>query len=313
MELKSLKKIVVTGGAGFLGRHVCQELEKRGVQKEKIYIPRSANCDLRQYEQAAQAIAGADLVFHLAAKVGGIGFNQKYPGELYFDNASMGLNLIEASRKAGVKKFVMAGTICAYPRHTPTPFREEDLWNGYPEETNAPYGVAKKSLMVMLQSYRAQYGFNGLFLLPVNLYGPYDNFDLENSHVIPALIRKFLEAKERGDKHVSLWGDGSPTREFFFVEDAARALVMAAEKFDSSEPVNLGSGNEISIKNLAELIRDKVGFKGEISWDTTRPNGQERRQLDVSKAEKYFGFRAAVSFADGLQKTIDWYLAQRKK
>lgn len=312
-DFKAAKKIVITGGAGFLGKHVQEQLIKRGARPETFYIPRSKNEDLRKPEVAQKVVAGADLVIHLAAKVGGIGFNQKYPGELFYDNMAMGLNVIEASRLAKVKKFVMSGTICAYPRHTPVPFREENLWMGYPEETNAPYGIAKKSLMVMLQSYRDQYGFNGLFLLPVNLYGPEDNFDLENSHVIPALIRKFLEAKEKKAASATLWGDGSPTREFLFVEDAARGLVMGAESYNSSEPVNLGSAEEISIKNLAELIKQRVGFQGEIVWDTSKPNGQERRKLDVTRAKERFGFSSEVKFSEGLDRTITWWLAHRPK
>jgi GDP-L-fucose synthase len=307
LELCGLKKIVVTGGAGFLGRHVVAELERRGVSRERILIPRSATHDLRQAEVCHSLVEGADLVIHLAARVGGIGFNQKHPGELFFDNMAMGLHLIEAARRAKVRKFVMAGTICAYPRHTPVPFREEDLWSGYPEETNAPYGIAKKSCLVMLQAYREQYGLNGIFLLPVNLYGPHDNFDLESSHVIPALIRKFVEAKEKGLPEVVLWGDGSPTREFLYVEDAARGIVMATENYDSPEPVNLGSAEEISIRDLAELIRGKVEFSGRITWDTSRPSGQERRKLDVSRAKERFGFEASVGFSEGLDRTIEWW------
>ncbi len=310
--LRDARKIVVTGGAGFLGRHVIAELVRRGARESSLVIPRSATQDLRSAAVCQDLVKDADLVLHLAARVGGIGFNQKYPGELFYDNAAMGLHLIEASRIAKVKKFVMTGTICAYPRHTPVPFREEDLWNGYPEETNAPYGVAKKALMVMLQSYRAQYDFNGVYLLPVNLYGPHDNFDLENSHVIPALIRKCLEAKDRGASEVVLWGDGSPTREFLYVEDAARAIVMATENYQSSEPVNLGSAEEISIRDLAELIKRKTDFSGAVRWDTSRPNGQERRKLDVSRAEKFFGFRSQVSFDQGLEQTIRWWKENRK-
>jgi GDP-L-fucose synthase len=307
LELKGLKKIVVTGGAGFLGRHVVAELVRRGAAAEAIVIPRSSEHDLRKYEVCAELLAGAELVIHLAARVGGIGFNQKFPGELFFDNATMGINIIEAARRSGVKKLVVAGTICAYPRHTPIPFKEESLWDGYPEETNAPYGIAKKSLLVMLQAYREQYGLNGVFLLPVNLYGPHDNFDLENSHVIPALIRKFTEAKARNASEVSLWGDGSPTREFLYVEDAARGIVMAALAFNGPEPVNLGSAEEISIRALAELIKKKVDFQGAIKWDASRPNGQERRKLDVSRAKNFFGFRSEVSFDVGLENTIDWW------
>jgi GDP-L-fucose synthase len=306
-DFRSAKKIVITGGAGFLGKHVQLELKKRGAREESFFIPRSKDHDLRNREVCERVVEGADLVLHLAAKVGGIGYNQKFPAELFYDNATMGIHMIEASRKAKVKKIVVAGTICAYPRYTPVPFKEENLWNGYPEETNAPYGVAKKSLQVMLQAYRDQYGLNGIFLLPVNLYGPEDNFDLENSHVIPALIRKFIEAKEKNAPHVTLWGDGSPTREFLFVEDAARGIVMGAENFDSSDPVNLGSSEEISIKDLATLIQKKTGFTGKIVWDSSRPNGQERRKLDVNRAKERFGFTSQVSFDEGLDRTISWW------
>lgn len=306
-DFRSAKKIVITGGAGFLGKHVQQELLKRGAKPESFFIPRSKTHDIRVKEVAERVVEGADLVLHLAAKVGGIGYNQKFPAELFYDNATMGIHMIEASRKAGVKKIVVAGTICAYPRYTPVPFKEQDLWNGYPEETNAPYGVAKKSLQVMLQAYRDQYGLNGVFLLPVNLYGPEDNFDLESSHVIPALIRKFIEATEKKAPTVTLWGDGSPTREFLFVEDAARGIVMGAESFDSSDPVNLGSSEEISIKDLATLIQKKTGFTGQIVWDTSRPNGQERRKLDVNRARERFGFTSKVSFDEGLDRTISWW------
>lgn len=310
-DFASAKKIVITGGAGFLGRNVQAELLRRGAKKDSFVIPRSKDHDLRRADVCRELVQDADLVFHLAAKVGGIGYNQKYPGELFYDNATMGIHMIEACRAAGVSKIVVAGTICAYPRHTPVPFREEDLWNGYPEETNAPYGVAKKALAVMLEAYRTQYGLNGLFLLPVNLYGPEDNFHLENSHVIPALIRKFVEAKEAGSPFVTLWGDGSPTREFLFVEDAARGLVMGAAHFNSSQPVNLGSAEEISIKDLAELVKRKTGFQGEIRWDATRPNGQERRKLDISKAERLFGFRSQMGFDEGLERTISWWQKHR--
>lgn len=306
-DFSSAKKIVVTGGAGFLGRRVVHELKARGAKDDAIVVPRSRTEDLRLLDTCLKVTQGADLVMHLAAKVGGIGFNKTYPGELFYDNATMGIHVIEACRRNKVKKLVVAGTICAYPRHTPVPFREEDLWNGYPEETNAPYGVAKKALLVMLQSYREQYGLNGLFLLPVNLYGPNDNFDLETSHVIPALIRKFVEARDKKLPSVTLWGDGSPTREFLYVDDAARGLVMGAERYDSSAPVNLGSSEEISIRDLAEVIRKKTGFNGKIEWDTSRPNGQERRKLDVSRARESFGFTSQVGFSEGLDRTIEWW------
>jgi GDP-L-fucose synthase len=307
MNFATCKKIVVTGGAGFLGQRVVAELIARGARPETIVIPRSANEDLRELSTCVRLTEGTDLVMHLAAKVGGIGFNKKFPGQLFFDNAMMGINMIEASRRNGVKKIVVAGTICAYPRHTPVPFREEDLWNGYPEETNAPYGVAKKSLLVMLDAYRQEYGLNGVFLLPVNLYGPGDNFDLENSHVIPALIRKFVAARDEGASTVTLWGDGSPTREFLYVDDAARGIVLGAAKYESSEPVNLGSSEEISIKDLASLIGKKAGFHGNVVWDTTRPNGQERRKLSVQRAKGRFGFTSQVSFSEGLDRTIAWW------
>ena len=311
-DFSSAKKIVVTGGAGFLGQRVVAELKARGAKESAIVIPRSKTHDLRIAETCLKLTEGADLVMHLAAKVGGIGFNKAFPGELFYDNATMGIHIIEACRRNKVKKLVVAGTICAYPRHTPVPFREEDLWNGYPEETNAPYGVAKKALLVMLQSYREQYGLNGLFLLPVNLYGPNDNFDLESSHVIPALIRKFVSARDQKLPSVTLWGDGSPTREFLYVDDAARGLVMGADSFNSSDPVNLGSSEEISIRDLAEVIRKKTGFAGKIEWDTSRPNGQERRKLDVSRARERFGFTSQVGFSEGLDRTIEWWEKNKK-
>ena len=253
-----------------------------------------------------------NLIIHAAAVVGGIGANRMHPGQFFYDNAVMGIHLIEEARRVGVEKFVCLGTICAYPKFTPIPFREEDLWNGYPEETNAPYGIAKKALLVQLQAYRQEYGFNGIFLLPVNLYGPGDNFDLETSHVIPAMIRKFVEARETGERHVVLWGDGTPTREFLYVEDAALGIMMAAEKYDEAEPVNLGRGEEISISDLARLVARDAGFEGEIVWDPTRPNGQPRRMLDISRAAREFGFRAPTSFADGLAKTVKWYVEHRQ-
>ncbi|MBV9494026.1 MAG: GDP-L-fucose synthase [Acidobacteria bacterium] len=304
------RRVLVTGGGGFLGSFIRERLER---EHASVLAPRKRELDLRD-GAAVEAYLDAhrpNLVIHAAAVVGGIGANRLHPGRFFYENAIMGIQLIEAARKFGVEKFVCLGTICAYPKFTPIPFREEELWNGYPEETNAPYGVAKKALLVQLQGYREEYGFNGIFLLPVNLYGPRDNFDLETSHVIPAMIRKFVEAQERGDQQVVLWGDGSPTREFLYVEDAADGILAAAEKYDGAEPVNLGKGEEISIRDLAALIARKTEFAGEIVWDTERPNGQPRRMLDVSRAERFFGFRAGTTFAAGLERTIDWYRAHR--
>lgn len=301
-------RVLVTGGAGFLGSFVVENLRRKGCTK--IIVPRSAHCDLRDRAQIARLLTQTNPthIFHLAAVVGGIGANQKHPGRFFYENAIMGIELMELARRFEVKKFITAGTVCAYPKFTPVPFKETDLWGGYPEETNAPYGLAKKMLLVQSQAYRAEYGFNAIYLLPVNLYGPRDNFDLESSHVIPALVRKCVEAKEQNKSEIVLWGDGTPTREFLYVEDAAEGLVLAAEKYDGAEPVNLGSGNEISICDLAEKIRTLSGFKGKIVWDKTKPNGQPRRQLDVQRAEKSFGFRAKTSFDQGLKATIDWYL-----
>lgn len=299
------KRVVVTGGSGFLGRYVVSELEKNGASN--VFVPRSKDYDLREMSACLAVCERADVLIHLAAHVGGIGLNQQKPGELFYDNAIMGIQLIEAARRKGVEKIVVAGTICAYPKFTPVPFKEESLWDGYPEETNAPYGIAKKALLVQLQSYRAQYGLNGIFLLPVNLYGPHDNFDLQSSHVIPALIRKILHAKNAGEKEVVLWGDGSPSREFLYVEDCAEGIVAATLKYDSSEPVNLGNGREIRIRDLAELIRKELGADCEIRWDTSKPNGQPRRCLDTQRAKKFFDFTARTSFEEGLRKTIDWY------
>jgi GDP-L-fucose synthase len=298
------KRVLVTGAHGFLGKHVINELNKTTAT---LVAPTSKECDLRDLTQVQQIVKDIDIVIHLAAKVGGIGFNQKYPGELFYDNLIMGAQLMEESRKAGVEKFVALGTICAYPKFTPIPFKEEDLWNGYPEETNAPYGLAKKMLLVQAQAYRAQYGFNAIYLLPVNMYGPGDNFDPQSSHVIPALIKKFLEAKNKKQKTVTVWGTGNPTREFLYVEDAARGIVLATENYNGSEPVNLGSSQEISIRELAETIGDVVGFEGEIVWDHTKPDGQPRRKLDISRANELFGFEAATNFKSGLRKVIDWY------
>lgn len=306
-ELKG-KKILVTGGAGFLGNYVVKELLKQGVKAEDIIVPRSQEFDLREKSNCLLVTQGVDLVLHLAGNVGGIGKNQRLPGTLFYDNAIMGIELMEAARKNQVKKFVCLGTICAYPKYTPVPFQEDDLWAGYPEETNAPYGLAKKMLLVQAQAYRQQYGLNIIYLLPVNMYGPGDNFDPDSSHVIPATIKKICDAKAKGDEYVEMWGDGTPTREFLYVEDAARGIILAAEHYDSAEPVNLGSGKEISIKDLVTLIAEMLDFKGEIRWDTSKPNGQPRRLLDVSRAEKEFAFKAQTPFSIGLQKTIDCYL-----
>lgn len=306
------KRVCVTGGAGFLGRFVTRRLEERGAGE--IFVPRYEEYDLVKPEDVKRALADSrpHLIIHLAAHVGGIGANRERPAEFFYDNLMMGVQLMHEAWKMGVEKFVAIGTVCAYPKYTPVPFREEDLWNGYPEETNAPYGLAKKMLLVMAQAYRQQYGFNAIFLLPVNLYGPGDNFDLQTSHVIPAMIRKFLEAKETGQDEVVLWGDGSPTREFLYVEDAAEGIVRAAEAYNSPEPVNLGSGYEIRIRDLASLIASLTGFTGRIVWDTSKPNGQPRRALDTSRARKAFGFEARTGFEEGLKKTIEWYRATRR-
>lgn len=305
------KKVLVTGGAGFLGKFVVAELKRRDATK--ITVPEYPRTDLTRLKDCKKVVKNQDLVIHLAAKVGGIGLNRAKPGELFYDNAMMGIQLMEEARKAKVEKFVTVGTVCSYPKNTPVPFKEEDLWNGYPEETNAPYGLAKKMLLVQGQTYRQQYGFNAVYLLQVNLYGPGDNFDLESSHVIPAMIRKFYEAKRRNEPTVTLWGTGKPSREFLYVEDAARGIVAATEQYDLGNPVNLGSGQEITIKKLAETISKLVGYKGKIAWDVTRPDGQPRRRLDVSKAKKLFGFVAKTPFETGLKKTIDWYVAHRNE
>ncbi|WP_413200096.1 GDP-L-fucose synthase family protein [Nostoc piscinale] len=306
LELKN-KRILVTGGAGFLGRQVIDQLCKAGADEAKITIPRSRECDIRVWENCQRAVDQQDIIIHLAAHVGGIGLNREKPAELFYDNLIMGTQLIHAAYQAGVEKFVCVGTICAYPKFTPVPFKEDDIWNGYPEETNAPYGVAKKALLVQLQSYRQQYGFNGIYLLPVNLYGPEDNFDPRSSHVIPALIRKVHEAQINGDKQLPVWGDGSPTREFLYSEDAARGIVMGTQYYHESEPVNLGTGYEITIRDLITLICELMEFDGEIVWETDKPNGQPRRCLDTERAKQAFGFTAQVSFREGLKNTIDWY------
>jgi GDP-L-fucose synthase len=301
------KKVVVTGGVGFLGNFVIQKLKNRGAQD--IFIPTIEEYNLVDPEAIDRLFnrIKPDVIIHLAAHVGGIGANREHPAEFFYDNLMMGVQLIHQAWKHDVQKFVAIGTVCAYPKFTPVPFKEDDLWIGYPEETNAPYGLAKKMLLVQSQAYRQQYGFNSIFLLPVNLYGPGDNFNLETSHVIPALIRKCIEAQAKGEKELVVWGDGSPTREFLYVEDAADGIVSAAEKYNGSEPVNLGSGYEISIKDLANMIAMLTGFNGSISWDASKPNGQPRRCLDISRAEKYFGFRAQVNFEEGLRRTIEWY------
>src|SRR5438270_1761514 len=302
------RRVLVTGGAGFLGSRVVDRIRAAGARD--VMVPRSASMDLVDRDNCRRAVKGVDLVIHLAAKVGGIGFNRENPGSLFFDNLMMGAQLMEEARLAGVKKFVGVGTVCAYPKFTPVPFHEDDLWNGYPEETNAPYGLAKKMLLVQAQAYRQQYGFNGIFLLPVNLYGPGDNFDPRSSHVIPALIRKIWSAKRDGEKAVDVWGDGSASREFLYVDDAAEAIVLAAERYDKPEPVNIGAGREIAIKELVALLCDIVGYRGAIVWDTSKPNGQPRRCLDVSRAEREFGFRARTDFEAGLRQTVEWWVAQ---
>lgn len=301
------KNILVTGGAGFLGSFVVEKLIARGVPKKNIAIPRSKDFDLRKPEDCNKAVNGKNVVIHLAANVGGIGYNRERPGELFYDNAIMGVQLMEASRLCGVEKYVSIGTVCSYPKFTQVPFSEESLWTGYPEETNAPYGLAKLMQLVQAQAYRAQYGFNAIHLLPVNMYGPRDKFDLNRGHVIPALIRKVESAMQNGND-VEVWGTGSATREFLYVEDAAEGIALATEKYDKPEPINIGSGMEISIKDLAELIAKLMGYEGKIRWDASKPDGQPRRQLDVSRAEKEFGFEAKVDFQEGLKRTINWYL-----
>lgn len=313
------KRVIVTGGGGFLGSFVVEKLKERGATD--IFIPRKRDYDLTQreaierlYDDALKDVDAKNVVvIHLAANVGGIGANREHPAEFFYDNMIMGVELMHHAYKHGVGKFVATGTVCAYPKFTPVPFKEDDIWDGYPEETNAPYGLAKKMMLVQAQTYRQQYGFNAIYLLPVNLYGPRDNFNLQTSHVIPALIRKAIEASESGDKELPVWGDGSPTREFLYVEDAADGIVTGAEKYNGDLPVNLGSGYEISIKDLTELIVKLTGFKGQLAWQTDKPNGQPRRGLDVSRAKELFNWSAQVSFEEGLKKTIEWFKENRKK
>jgi len=307
------KRVVVTGGAGFLGSFVVERLQVRGCRD--IFVPRSKDYDLVEMEAVKRLYKDAkpDLVIHLAGRVGGIGANQNNPGKFFYENLMMGVQMMEVGRQVGLEKFVAIGTICAYPKFTPAPFKEEDLWNGYPEETNAPYGLAKKMLLVQAQAYRQQYGFNSVFLLPVNLYGPRDEFDLETSHVIPALIRKCVEAKGSGNPKIVVWGTGKATREFLYVEDAAEGILLAAERYNKPDPVNLGAGFEISTADLVEKVAEITGFEGEIVWDKTKPDGQPRRKLDTSRAEQEFGFRAQTPFDEGLRRTIEWYIRNISK
>lgn len=304
------KKILVTGGAGFLGKFVIGKLKQRGCSD--IFVPRSKEFNLIERSACREAVKNQDIVIHLAARVGGIGLNREKPGTLFYENLMMGIQMMEEARKANVKKFVALGTICAYPKFTHVPFKEEDLWNGYPEETNAPYGIAKKALLVQAQAYRQEFGFNAIFLLPVNLYGPYDNFDPKSSHVIPALIKKIYDAKEQKKGFIRVWGTGNVTREFIYAEDAAEGIALATERYDKPEPVNIGTGFEISIKDLVSTIAKLMDFRGKIKWDKTKPDGQPRRMLDVSKAKKEFGFEAKTDFEEGLKKTIQWYEKYRE-
>src|SRR3989344_3843649 len=311
MSLKN-KKILVTGGAGFLGSFIVRKLLKRGIPKKNIFIPRSKELDLRKWENCVKAVRGKDIVIHLAGIVGGIGYNQKIPGQIFYDNMMMGTQLMEAARRAGIEKFVAIGTICAYPKFTKVPFVENTLWSGYPEETNAPYGLAKKMLLVQAQAYRQQYDFNAIYLLPVNLYGPRDNFSPKSSHVIPALIKKIDDAKKAGKKYIDVWGTGKASREFLFVEDCAEGIILATEKYDKSDPVNLGANREIKIKDLVKTVCKLMDFGGDIRWDKTKPDGQPRRMVDATLAHKEFGFKAKTDFEKGLKKTIGWYMKSLK-
>lgn len=320
MQFWQDKMVIVTGGVGFLGLHVVQELKKKGCIEDQILVPRSQTYDLTQMEAVERLYADAQtkskqplIVIHMAATVGGIGANRENPGKFFYDNIMMGVQMIEMARQTGVKKFVQLGTVCAYPKFTPVPFKEEDIWNGYPEETNAPYGIAKKALLVQLQGYRQQYGLNGIFLLPTNLYGPGDNFDPSSSHVIPALIKKCVDAVQNNATYIDVWGTGSASREFLYVGDAARAIVLAAEKYNGEEPINIGAHREITIRELVPLIADLTGFKGEIRWDSSKPDGQPRRCLDTTRAKDKFGFVAETDFREGLQITIESYLTQQLK
>jgi GDP-L-fucose synthase len=311
MSFWTKRRVTVTGGAGFLGSFVVEKLRERGCRE--IFVPRRSQYDLVDMEAIKRLYRDGrpDIVIHLAARVGGIGANRANAGKFFYDNAVMGIQLIEQGRLVGLEKFVALGTVCAYPKFAPVPFREESLWDGYPEETNAPYGLAKKMLLVQSQAYRDQYGFNAIYLLPVNLYGPRDNFDLDTSHVIPALIRRCLEANERREPEIVCWGDGSPTREFLYVEDCAEAIILAAENYNKPDPVNIGTGHEISIKDLIHLIAELTGYGGRITWDSSKPNGQPRRCLDIRRAQELFGFTAKTEFREGLRRAVDWYLSAR--
>ncbi|WP_255196043.1 GDP-L-fucose synthase family protein [Halorarius litoreus] len=306
------KSVMVTGGAGFLGSHLVDELERRSDEVD-VFVPRSDEYDFREKDEieAALEASNPDVVIHLAATVGGIGANRENPGKYFYENAIMGIELMEQARQYGVEKFTVLGTICSYPKHTPVPFSEEDLFDGYPEETNAPYGIAKKALLTQSWAYRKQYDFDSIYLMPVNLYGPRDDFDLETSHVIPAIIRKCIEARERGDESITAWGTGEPTREFLYVKDAADGILTATERYDESEPVNLGSSREISIRDLVEAIADVTDFEGTVEWDTSKPDGQPRRKLDTTRARERFDWEATTSFEVGLERTVEWYEANR--